>query len=288
MLDIAFHQCPISHLGFEFPVSYFIRPGSDPTILYLHGLGASKRDFIGAASHDALRDYRLVAFDFPGCAGTRYPDDQVWGVDNLVQITGQLTGVLNLEDIVIVGHSLGGLVGLLYSRQYPMNVTAFVNIEGNLAPEDCFLTRAAARLSLADFLETQHIENLKISLASAPDLGTRAWAEALGRQTSRKAFYHYSVSAVHWSDNHDLLAMFAEIQVPKLFIYGSANSHLSYLSRLRRSNTAVLEVPDSGHWPHLDNPDCFYRALTGFIRMQIINRADGRSHARLMTRDCAN
>jgi hypothetical protein len=32
--------------GRSYTVSYFDRPGSGPTILYIHGLGCSKADFI--------------------------------------------------------------------------------------------------------------------------------------------------------------------------------------------------------------------------------------------------
>lgn len=265
MSDILFRQSQILHQGFEFPISYFIRPGSAQTLLFLHGLGASKHEFLGAVGYDGLRDYRLVAFDFPGCGETPYPADQVWALEDLVQLTDQLTAALDLTEFVIAGHSLGGLAGLIYSHQHPGKVRAFVDIEGNLGPEDCFLTRAVARLSFPDFLGTRHLENLKVKFGNARDTGMRMWADALGRQTSPRAFYDYSVSAVAWSDNADLLATFMGLPVPRLFIYGSANNHLSYLPRLRLSDTAVVEVPRGAHWPHLDNPEYFYRAVALFL-----------------------
>ena len=265
MLDVSFHKCQISYQGLEFSISYFIRQGPAPALLYLHGVGASKDDFLGAASYQGLRNYCLVALDFPGCAGTPYPEDREWGVGDLVRITDQLTRALDLSDFVIVGHSLGGLVGLLYSHQHPGKVTAFVNIEGNMSSEDCFLTRPVARLSFSDFLGTQHLQNLRLKFRNAPDNATRAWAEALGPQVSPRAFYDYSVSTVDWSDKQDLLAMFSALPVPRLFIYGSVNSHLSYLARLRQSDAVVVEVSDSGHWPHLDNPEFFYRVVGQFL-----------------------
>jgi pimeloyl-ACP methyl ester carboxylesterase len=262
----AFQQCLISHQGLEFPVYYLIRPGPAGTVLYLHGLGASKCDFLRAADQAALRDYTLVAFDFPGCGQTPYPADRAWRVEDLVKITDQVLSALSLSSPVIAGHSLGGLVGLLYAREYGPKLKGLINIEGNLGPQDCFLSRDVARLSFSDFQSSRQLRRLKLNFVNALHEGTRTWAEALGSQGAERAFHDYAVSIVDWSDTSDLLGMFEGLQLPRLFVYGSANSHLSYLTRLRSSDASVVEVPDSGHWPHVDNPPYFYRALARFLK----------------------
>jgi len=262
----TFQQCQISHRGSELPVSYFIRPGSTGALLYLHGLGASKRDFLESANQDALRNYTVAAFDLPGCGQTPYPADRGWRVEDLVEITDHVVSALSLDSLVIAGHSLGGLVGLLYAREYGAKLQGLVNIEGNLCPEDCFLTREVARLSFSDFLAIEHLRQLKVSFANAPHQGTRIWAGELDQGKAR-AFYDYAVSIVNWSDNSDLLSMFESLPIPKLFVYGSANNHLSYLTRLRRGGASVVEVPQSGHWPHVDNAPYFYRILADFLRV---------------------
>jgi len=264
MAEPAFQRCDISHQGLGVPVSYFIRPGRAGTLIYLHGLGASKGDFLEAARHQGLRDYTLLAFDFPGFGETPYPAECHWSMGDLVQVTDLLTVALNLTDPVIVGHSLGGLVGLMYALRYPGKVKGLVSIEGNLAPEDCFLTRAAARQSFPEFAGSRHLENLKLKFATAPDKGTSRWAAGLERG-SLQAFYNYSISAVDLSDNGELLGIFCDLPIPKMFVYGSANNHLSSLTRLRQSDASVVEVPGSGHWPQVENPGYFYRALGGFL-----------------------
>jgi pimeloyl-ACP methyl ester carboxylesterase len=225
------------------------------------------RDFLPAADQSPLRDYSLVAFDFPGCGSTPYPADRTWQVEDLVKITDHVVSDLGLRNLVIAGHSLGGLVGLLYSLEYGATLKGFIDIEGNLGPEDCFLTRGVARLSFSDFVSSEYLQRLKMNSVSAPHEGTRTWAEALGKHGSERAFYDYAVSIVDWSDTSDLLGMFEELKVPKLFVYGSANNHLSYLTRLRTSDASVVEVPDSGHWPQVDNAPYFYRALARFLQV---------------------
>ena len=36
---------------------------------------------------------------------------------------------------------MGGLTALMLASAYPERVLSFCNIEGNIAPEDCFLSR---------------------------------------------------------------------------------------------------------------------------------------------------
>ena len=58
---------------------------------------------------------------------------------------------LVLNRFLLVGGSMGGLA-LLYAERNPSKIAGFVNVEGNLAPEDCMFSRKAIRHSYSDFL----------------------------------------------------------------------------------------------------------------------------------------
>lgn len=51
--------------GRSYTLSYFDRPGSGPTILYIHGLGCSKADFIEMSFISELKPFRLISADNP-------------------------------------------------------------------------------------------------------------------------------------------------------------------------------------------------------------------------------
>jgi pimeloyl-ACP methyl ester carboxylesterase len=46
-----------------------------------------------------------------------------------------------IEHYHLIGHSMGGLTALMLADRDPTAVASLVNIEGNVAPEDCFLSR---------------------------------------------------------------------------------------------------------------------------------------------------
>ena len=126
-------------------IGYFIRQGEKEAVLYFHGLGCSKDDFFPAMKADGLKGRKLIAFDFPGCGNSTYPKNMELGIDDLVEITGIIVSELDLMDFVIIGHSMGGLIGLIFSEKYCENVKAFINVEGNLSSVDSNISRRVAK-----------------------------------------------------------------------------------------------------------------------------------------------
>ena len=246
-----------------FQIEYFFRRGQKETILYLQGLGCSKNDFSGALNMRKLKDYTLVAFDFPGSGNSPYPPNTTLEIDDLVEITNIVVSKLNLDVFFIIGHSMGGLVALLYAEKYPSHVKGFINVEGNLASEDCFFSRQLASYEPDAF--TRDIFNkLQQKLTLSSNKGINEYSRTL-HYASEKACHDYALPLVEYSDNGNLIHRFIELKIPKLFLYGSENQGLSYLPELKDCNCQLIEIPNSGHFPFHDNPQAFYQAISVFL-----------------------
>ena len=142
----------------QLQIEYFIRQGKEKTVLFIHGLGCSKNDFKGAASIAELQNHTLIAIDFPGCGNSSYPQKKAFEIDDLVEITNIIVTKLSLGKFLIMGHSMGGLIALLYTQRYRETVSGFINIEGNLAAEDCFLSRKIITLTQLSLFENIDID----------------------------------------------------------------------------------------------------------------------------------
>ncbi len=248
-----------------FRIAYALRrtQKSDLTVVFLHGLGCSGSDFRAAFHHPGLTEYSLLTFDLPGCGDTPYPQNQTLNIDDLVELTHLILAKLQLQKVVLVGHSMGGLLALLYTERYPTTVRGFVNIEGNLAPEDCFFSRLVAHADHTT-VTTSILPKLRDRLQHAQNTGLRAYAANLER-ASPEAYHDYSPSLVHYSDTGNLLQRYLALDIPTLFLYGDENRSLSYLPRLKDSGCTLLEIPASGHFPFHDNPAALYHALATFL-----------------------
>ena len=257
------NQLQITYQNQSLDIAYRLRSGGQPTLLYLHGLGCYQRDFQEAFQQNQLKSYSIITFDFPGFGESSCPEPLSLDIDSLVEITHLLIQALVKRALVLVGHSMGGLIALLYILRYPDQAQAFINVEGNLTAEDCFISRKCRQYDFKNFCTHFYPEFLKKSSRSN-NPGLQEYAANLQKFPCYRAFFDCCPSLVFYSDQ-GLLQDFIDLSIPKLFIYGSQNHMLPYLPRLRESNCEVAKINGSAHFPQYDNPDMFYNALAQFL-----------------------
>jgi len=247
----------INHKGAKQELSYILRPGSKPTILWLHAFSCSKDDFLPAFASALLSDYTLAAFNFPGSPNSPYPTNLSYSFDDLVEIAQEFLLKLDLKNVIVIGHSTGSLIAVLLAKNYPELVKAAVSVEGNMDLGDCWLTSKISDSSYENFVQKilpEYIESLK-------DGPIEIYAKHLKR-ADPKSSYDYAESVLRYSKTG--LEDFLSLKVPKLFVYASENSSLAYLPTLKRA-CKTAEIPNSNHWPTLENPEAFFKALGDFI-----------------------
>jgi pimeloyl-ACP methyl ester carboxylesterase len=250
--------------GRSYKLCYFDRPGSGPTILYIHGLGCSKADFMEMTSVPELQSFRLVCADNPGCGDSSYDENHPLNIDGVVELIENFVVQLGLNRFLLVGGSMGGLVALLYAERNPNKIAGFVNVEGNLASEDCMFSRKAIPHSYSHF-EKVVFPQIKKTLSAKVGRGFAQHLRVLEKANPR-AYYDYAFQIVEYSDHGNLLERFLRLPVPGCFLYGSENGHLSYLPRLRESECTVIEIPNADHFLFYDEPNYYAAALASFAR----------------------
>lgn len=59
-------SCSIEYKGCQYEISTRYRQGSEDLLIFMHGLGCSKNNFMQGWRHRALEEFSLLAFDFIG------------------------------------------------------------------------------------------------------------------------------------------------------------------------------------------------------------------------------
>ncbi|HEV8200488.1 MAG TPA: alpha/beta hydrolase [Candidatus Polarisedimenticolia bacterium] len=237
------------------PIAYFDRDGSRTPVLFVHGLGNAASNFEDTLTARPLAGHRLIALDLPGCGASPYPRTTRLDIDGVVKVLEAFVGAIDPPPFLIVGASLGGLVSLLYAERHPDRLVGFLNVEGNLAPEDCMFSRLVVPHPYEEFTRTV-LPEIKRSVAARTGRGFAKHLEVLDRADPR-AYYDYSFQTVEYSDNGRLLERFLSLPVPVHFVYGSVNRGLTYLPRLRDSRCTLTEIRDADHFLFYDAPEAF-------------------------------
>jgi pimeloyl-ACP methyl ester carboxylesterase len=262
--SVQIHVISIPHKNTTYRIEYFIRPGRQRVILFVHGLGGAKENFWLATQSRWLDEYTLIAFDNPGTGNSSYFEETPLQVDDLVEITSRFIEALNLNDLILVGASMGGLITLHYLRQTDRKVNAYINIEGNLMPEDCMFSSKVVLHEYKHFSQTVFPKSIQ-EMRQHPSTGYRVIADNLLLNTHVKAYYDYSFQTVSYSATGALLEQFLNLSTHRLFIYGDQNKSLSYLPTLRQSDVMVQEISGSDHFVFYDNPAMMYQGIAGFL-----------------------
>lgn len=238
------------------------RGGTLAPILFLHGFGSTKEDYTDIALHPAFDGHPVVAYDAPGCGDTVCGDLTAISIPFLVDTALAVLDRLGIERFHLVGHSMGGLTALTLASRQPGRVLSFVDIEGNVAPEDCFLSRQIVSHPAADdeaFLDG-FVERNRRSPAHAAPL----FASGLPHKVRAGAVRGIFESMVELSDHADLMTTFLGLPFPRMFMYGDQNASLSYLPRLDAAGVELAEIPRCGHFPMYSNPPAMWARIAEF------------------------
>ncbi len=97
-------------------VSYRIE-GQGPTLYMVHGIGSRKATW-DAIIPELSRHYTCVSYDLRGHGDSPVPPTP-YTLEDLVDDLEALRIKLGHEQIHVIGHSLGGMIGPAYARTYP-------------------------------------------------------------------------------------------------------------------------------------------------------------------------
>lgn len=239
------------------------RKGDRPALLSLHGFGSTKEDYADLCMHPAFDGRDLIAYDAPGFGASTLSDPTKLSMGFLEDLTRAVLDQLGVEKCHLSGHSMGGLSGLLFAHHNPNRVLSFMSIEGNVAPEDCFLSRQIVEFP-ADSAQ-EFMDNFRARVAQRSEYGSRLYAQTLPWKVEATSAEPIFTSMVDISDNEPLLNFIGSLPVPRAFIYGAQNANLSYLPSLPYRGVNAIEIPHSGHFPMYSNPPALWAAIAAFI-----------------------
>lgn len=232
------------------------------TLLYVHGLGESGLTLERLISDPQLANYDHVVPDLQGYGRSSWPDEPL-DLPGHAHALWELICVLDLPELVLVGHSMGGVIGLYLAESSPTRLRGFLNVEGNVTIDDCGFSSRAAEIEpdawlvagWHDFVERLHEEACADS-EEAPSV-LRAYGASIHFADPRTLLRN-SRDLVNVS-NEDVLAerlgaLPREKDVPHRYVHGSRGTGLRSLDRLREANVDIVRVETAGHWPFVDHP----------------------------------
>jgi len=261
----------------------FVKTGEGPALLLLHGLGCDHTTWAPVIPSLA-RHFTVIAPDLLGHGASAKPraDYSVGGYANGMR---DLLTVLGIDKVTVVGHSFGGGVAMQFAYQFPERTERMILVApGGLGPE---VSPAIRAITLPGFHTAMGIATLP-GLRHAGVAGLRALSRSklpgvhdlsevaniynsFRDPRARAAIRHVVRSVVDMRGQIVTMVDRAYLTqaMPMLVVWGSDDvvipvKHAENVARIAPG--AVVEViPNSGHFPHIEQPAAVGAAIGDFV-----------------------
>ena len=263
------------------PIPYFEEVGSgDICVLMLHGIGGGRHAFAHQMQPVAAAGYQAVAWDMPGYghSATIDPYTMETLADECLDLIDVLAPMGEATTLVLVGHSMGGMVAQEVAARAPERIAAMV-LAGTTAafgkPEGAWQREfIAARTAPLDAGMAMHeLAKKLVAEMVAPGVDATAIAEAVAvmaavpPQTWRAAL----AALVGFDRRTDLAAL----RIPTLVIAGrqDRNAPPEVMEKMaaRIAGAQFVCLEDCGHLMNFEKPEAFNSTVLGFLERNLSN-----------------
>jgi pimeloyl-ACP methyl ester carboxylesterase len=241
--------------------------GQGRAVILLHGWGCN---ITTMASIEAILapHFMVYTLDFPGFGGSDVPSE-VWGVEEYTRMVEAFVAQEHIENPILIGHSFGGRVSILYGSRNETHKIVLVDAAGATPhrPLKYYIKVYSYKLYKQLLYLTMGKERAEAKLEAHRRTAGSADYNALSGMM-RRIF----VKVV----NEYLEEVMPRIKCPVQLIWGAKDQD----TKLREAKVMLKRIPnarldvidDAAHYSFLDNPFRFRSYLTTFLKKDIYGK----------------
>lgn len=248
-------------------------PRDAQTLVLIHGLGGVMQHFTYALSDILAKEFRVIVIDRPGCGYSTCDSDDLAALPEQARIIGAFLDKLDIQNPVLVGHSLGGALSLAMALERPDKIGALALLapltQAETTPPDVFkplmlnsgflrrligntiavpMAKYTADAVLAEVFKPEH----------APDDFLENGGGALGMRPQSFVSASADLSQAAQAMEQQVSRYAAELKTPGGVLFGAEDALLPAQAHGRAMQEFGLdyeELPERGHMILITTPD---------------------------------
>lgn len=232
-------------------INYLDYGSGDNTIVLLHGWGQNIQ-MMQPIGDRFKNDNRIIIIDLPGFGGSEEPST-VWSLYDYVEFIHELLKHLRVENPILMGHSFGGKISLLYASKY--SVKKLVVFASPFKKE---IKKLSLKTKILKGLKSMPGIN-KFENFAKRHIGSTDYRQA--SELMRKIMVEHV--------NLDITNEVKKIKCPTLIVWGTQDEAVS----IKDAYELEKIIPDSGvveyegctHYAYLERLEQTIKVLNSFI-----------------------
>jgi esterase len=244
--------------------------GDGYPVILIHGMFGSLSNLGNLARH-LSNQFRVISVDLRNHGDS--PHDSVFDLSAMAEDIVHLMDVLSLPSAFIVGHSLGGKVGMQVAMSHPDKINKLIVADISpvtYQPRNDPALNGLIALSETNIESRNQADELLAEFIS--DNRTRAFLlKNLTRQDAHNFVLKLNMKAVTENYGTKLVAAPSgdEFKNPCLFLKGETSAYIQEKHRPIIKdlfpNSQVEVIPGAGHWLHAEKPKLFNDRVMKFF-----------------------
>jgi len=266
---------------------HFVIRGAGRPVVLIHGNPGSTQDWTRVLGPLAA-NHKVIALDRPGHGRSERPKHSDATVEVQARLLHDALKQMHIERPIVVGHSWGGALALIYAITYPKEVAGVVLIAPAVyeSHDDSFLTSLPAVPVIGDavnFVLTPlfgaKVIRSELKKAFSPDPVPKNYLRSvLSEWTRSKKVKAYSLDEASLNDSLKKFSpRYPEITVPVSIVAGDSDLIVSEKEQAARLHQALprshlVVLPKTGHQIPFTHPQA---VIDEIERVQRLSRVRG-------------
>lgn len=258
---------------------YYETHGDGPALLFCSVTGLDHQAWKFHQVPEFSRDHQVILFDYRG-TGKSSKNIQNYTIKMFTDDAAAILDHLNVEQAIVCGHSMGGVVAQLLTLDYPSKVKKLILASSGSAHPGAHgiplaMCRDMVRDGFENYIRKHTIETgwTKEFVSKNPELIER-FLQVRMSGIAPLENYLYFVLARQTHDHTDRLK---EITAPTLVFVGddenhgaTDNTHWAAAHQLAKAipKAKLVVLPGEGHHYLATNPAAAHKAIRDFIKQE--------------------
>jgi pimeloyl-ACP methyl ester carboxylesterase len=245
-----------------------------PPMLCVHG-GAAHAHWFDFVASGFSTDYHVRALDQRGHGDSAWAQPPDYSYRRYAADLAEVVDRLDLRNFILIGHSMGGMVSLVYAATHPGRVARLVVVDTTMfmAEERIAAMRNRGNRQGSAFVsQEEFIARYRLLPAgtSAPPEILRHLARHGAREAADGTWRHkFDRNVYATRERLNGMPYWSEIRIPALLVKGGRSERItpeiSAEVKARCPQVELAEVAGSDHHVTLDNPAGFVKAVSAFL-----------------------
>jgi len=250
----------------------YLEKGVGPTIIFLHGISGNKEIWVPQLKIFS-KQFRTISWDARGY-GQSKPNKNSFSFGQFTSDLYYLIQHLELNKIILCGHSMGGRIALDFAEAHPSMVGSLILVNTFFGYDKSFtktqrlgFLEKRKKLLIDDGLTLREFGEKIIPQMVGPNANSVVESKILETilTLNVESYLNTAESMVMYEKICDL----ASIDAPTLIITGSRDTisppEISIQMNKRIKNSELLVVEEAGHFVNLESPKLFNEGVLDFL-----------------------